>query len=39
MNSLGSQTEAFDGQYIQDPAINPAESPIGMFNLRGRVAL
>ena len=26
-----------DLQYIQDPAINPAESSIWMFNLRGRV--
>jgi len=25
-------------QYIQDPAINPFESSIWMFNLRGRVA-
>ena len=27
-----------DVQYIQDPAINPFESSIWMFNLRGRVA-
>jgi porin len=27
-----------DGQYIKDPAINPDESSIMMFNLRGRVA-
>jgi porin len=27
-----------DLQYIQDPAINPFESSIWMFNLRGRVA-
>ena len=27
-----------DTQYIKDPAINPAESSIWMFNLRGRVA-
>jgi hypothetical protein len=27
-----------DLQYINDPAINPAESSIWMFNLRGRVA-
>jgi porin len=26
-----------DLQYIQDPAINPFESSIWMFNLRGRV--
>ncbi len=28
----------FDVQYIQDPAINPLESSIWMFNLRGRIA-
>ena len=27
-----------DLQYINDPAINPSESSIWMFNLRGRVA-
>ena len=27
-----------DLQYINDPAINPTESSIWMFNLRGRVA-
>jgi hypothetical protein len=27
-----------DLQYIQDPAINPSESSIWMFNVRGRVA-
>ena len=29
---------ATDLQYINDPAINPSESSIWMFNLRGRVA-
>lgn len=28
----------FDVQYIEDPAINPSENSIWMFNLRGRIA-
>lgn len=37
--SAGKHTAlTFDVQYIQDPAINPAESSIWMFNLRARVA-
>jgi porin len=31
-------TVTVDLQYIQDPAINPSESSIWMFNVRGRVA-
>jgi len=27
-----------DTQFIKDPAINPSESSIWMFNLRGRIA-
>ena len=37
--SLGKRSAVtVDVQYIQDPAINPFESSIWMFNLRGRVA-
>jgi porin len=37
--SLGERSAVtVDLQYIQDPAINPAESSIWMFNVRGRVA-
>jgi porin len=37
--AAGKQTAlTVDVQYIQDPAINPFESSILMFNLRGRVA-
>ena len=37
--SLGERfAVTVDLQYIQDPAINPVESSIWMFNVRGRVA-
>jgi len=37
--AVGKRTAVtVDLQYIQDPAINPSESSIWMFNVRGRVA-